>query len=74
MERGYFPSVVYVGNYAVYFENKNGNSNVKFHQDETLIKGFELPKTNSVKVDRVPNGLMSHKTNLHLSFQQSSTS
>jgi len=63
MKKDCFPSVDSTRNYTIYFENRNGNSNVKFHQDETLLKVFELFKTNNIKVDwvRVDCG---YKTNL----------
>ena len=33
---GYFPGIATIENHPVYIENRNGNSNVKYKQDETL--------------------------------------
>lgn len=52
MIRGYFPSVASIGRNTVYFENRNGNSNVKFEQHETLEKMFTLFKNNDIKNGR----------------------
>lgn len=37
---GYFPGIASIGNFPVYIENRNGNSNVKFKQDETLKRAY----------------------------------
>ncbi|SDG45789.1 Transposase DDE domain group 1 [Halorientalis regularis] len=37
---GYFPGIASIGNYPVYIENRNGNSSVKFKQDETLTRAY----------------------------------
>jgi hypothetical protein len=37
---GYFPGIASINNYPVYIENRNGNSNVKFKQDETLKRAY----------------------------------
>lgn len=50
--KGYFPSVASIGRNTVYFENRNGNSNVKFEQHETLENVFTLLKTNNIKIGR----------------------
>jgi sporulation protein YlmC with PRC-barrel domain len=52
MKNGYFPSVATIGKNTVYFENRNGNSNVKFQQSETLEKIFNLLKDNDIKIAR----------------------
>ena len=52
MIKGYFPSVASIGRNTVYFENRNGNSNVKFEQHETLEKIFTLLKTYEIKIGR----------------------
>lgn len=52
MVRGYFPSVASIGRNTVYFENRNGNSNVKFEQHETLEKIFGLLDNNDIKIGR----------------------
>jgi len=52
MTKGYFPSVASIGRNTVYFENRNGNSNVKFEQHETLENLFNLLTANNVKIGR----------------------
>jgi len=39
---GYFPGIASIGNFPVYIENRNGNSNVKYKQDETLKRAYAL--------------------------------
>lgn len=39
---GYFPGIASIGNYPVYIENRNGNSNVKYKQEETLERCYSL--------------------------------
>ncbi len=52
MKLGYFPGVATIGKNIVYFENRNGNTNVKFKQHETLQSVFNLLKNNEIKVKR----------------------
>ncbi len=52
MKRGYFPGIATIGKNIVYLENRNGNSNVKFKQDETLARAYELLKINGIKIRR----------------------
>ena len=33
---GYFPSIASISSFPVYIKNRNGNSQVKYKQDETL--------------------------------------
>ncbi len=47
---GYFPWIASIGNIPVYIENRNGNSHVKYKQDETLKRAFSLLEENGVKV------------------------
>jgi len=49
---GYFPGVATIGKHIVYFENRNGNSNVKFKQSETLQASFNLLKSRDINIDR----------------------
>ena len=37
---GYFPGIGSINNFPVYIENRNGNSNVKYKQDETLKRAL----------------------------------
>lgn len=39
---GYFPGIATIGNHPVYIENRNGNSNVKYKQDETLKHAYSI--------------------------------
>jgi len=52
MIHGYFPFVASIGRNTVYFENRNGNSNVKFEQHQTLENIFNLLKANNIKIGR----------------------
>lgn len=51
-EKGYFPGIATIGKNIVYLENRNGNCNVKFKQEETLQNVFNLLKDNSINVKR----------------------
>jgi hypothetical protein len=52
MIQGYFPSVASIGRNTVYFENRNGNCNVKFEQHETLENMFSFLKATNIKIGR----------------------
>ena len=39
---GYFPGIASINNCPVYIENRNGNSNVKYKQNETLKRSYTL--------------------------------
>jgi len=54
MKQGYFPGVVSIGKHIVFFENRNGNINVKFKQAETLQAAYEMLKSNNIHIDRSP--------------------
>jgi len=47
---GYFPGIASIGNHPVYIENRNGNSNVKYKQSETLLRAYELLAKYGIKV------------------------
>jgi hypothetical protein len=49
---GYFPGIASINNMPVYFENRNGNSNVKFKQEDTLTRAYGLLKEFGVSVKR----------------------
>jgi len=51
MSKGYFPSVASIGKHTVYFENRNGNTNVKYEQHDTLLKTFELLKSHNIEIN-----------------------
>jgi hypothetical protein len=52
MKNGYFPGVGTIGKHIVSFENRNGNTNVKFKQAETLQAAYDMLKNNSIGIDR----------------------
>lgn len=52
MKDGYFPGVASIGKLLVYFENRNGNSNVKFKQAETLKSAYDSLKLRRINIDR----------------------
>ena len=47
---GYFPGIASIGNLPVYIENRNGNSHVKYKQDETLKRAYHILSENDIKV------------------------
>jgi hypothetical protein len=49
---GYFPGVATIGNKIVYIENRDGNANVKFEQENTLSRAYHLLNENDIKVNR----------------------
>lgn len=52
MKNGYFPGIATIGKNIVYLENRNGNSNVKFKQEETLERVYDLLSSKGVKIKR----------------------
>ena len=50
--RGYFPGIASIGKNIVYLENRNGNSNVKFKQEETLSNVYKMLKSNNISIKR----------------------
>ncbi|MCK0125296.1 IS1380 family transposase [Gelidibacter sp. F2691] len=52
MKRGYFPGVSTIGKHIVHIENRNGNTNVKYKQAETLKSAYSLLKTKKIKINR----------------------
>lgn len=47
---GYFPGIASINNFPVYIENRNGNSNVKYKQGETLKRAFEVLAEKGIKI------------------------
>lgn len=47
---GYFPGIASIGNFPVYIENRNGNSHVKYKQDETLKRAYCILGKNGLKI------------------------
>ena len=52
MKDGYFPGIATIGNHIVHFENRNGNSNVKFKQAENLQSAYDLLKSKNIFINR----------------------
>lgn len=50
--RGYFPGVATVGGLIVHVENRDGNTNVRFKQAETLKRSFKSLYDRGIKIDR----------------------
>ena len=51
-EDGYFPGIASIDDMPVYIENRNGNSNVKYLQEETLQKTFQALKEEGVEISK----------------------
>lgn len=49
-EDGYFPGIASIDNHPVYIDGRNGNSNVKYEQDEALKKTFKVLKKGGIEV------------------------
>jgi hypothetical protein len=52
MKQGYFPGVASIGKNMVFIENRNGNSNVKFKQSDTLQAAYEMLERKNILIDR----------------------
>lgn len=52
MKRGYFPGVSTIEKHIVHIENRNGNTNVKYKQSETLKNAYSLLKSKNIKIGR----------------------
>jgi hypothetical protein len=52
MNRGYFPGIATIGNMIVYFENRDGNTNVKIDQSELLGRSYKLLNDNEIQINR----------------------
>ena len=50
--KGYFPGIATIGNKIVTIENRDGNANVKFKQEETLERSYSLLKSEGIKIYR----------------------
>lgn len=50
--KGYFPGIASISDMVVYIENRNGNSNVKFLQTETLERAYGLLQEEGIKINR----------------------
>ena len=49
---GYFPGIASIGDKIVYFENRDGNANVKIEQAETLKRAYKLLNDNGIEIYR----------------------
>ena len=49
---GYFPGVGTIGDKIVYIENRDGNANVRFKQEETLERAYKQLKDQGICINR----------------------
>ncbi|MEP5339592.1 MAG: hypothetical protein ABJL44_20005 [Algibacter sp.] len=47
---GYYADLGIIGNHVIYIENRNGNSNPRTLQDETLTRMFKLLDVQQIKI------------------------
>jgi len=52
MVNGYFPGMATINGMPVYFENRDGNMNVKTNQDEVLTNSYKALNTNGIRINR----------------------
>ncbi len=52
MKRGYFPGVSTIGKHIIHIENRNGNTNVKYKQSDTLKNAYNLLESKNIKINR----------------------
>ena len=50
--KGYFPGIATIGNKIVGIENRDGNANVKFKQEDTLERFYTLLESEDITVNR----------------------
>jgi len=51
--KGYSPGVAVIGDLIVGMENRDGNANVRFHQQDTLKRIFSNLESHDIHVKRV---------------------
>lgn len=49
---GYFPGVATIGDNIVYIENRDGNANVRFKQEETLERAYSSLEALGIRINR----------------------
>ena len=49
---GYLPGIATIGNKIVYIENRDGNANVKFKQEDTLERAYTILEEEGIKINR----------------------
>lgn len=61
--KGYFPGIATISNAPVYIENRNGNSNVKYKQEETLRRAYKILADHNIEVkhSRMDCGSFTHE-------------
>lgn len=50
--KGYFPGIATIGNNIVGIENRDGNANVKFKQEDTLERFYTLLESEGITINR----------------------
>ena len=58
---GYSPGIAVIGNHIVGIENRDGNANVRFHQQDTLERIFD-DMNNGLGWKRLPKSFMAENT------------
>lgn len=51
-EEGYFPGVCLINSMPVYIENRSGNTNVKYLQEDTLQRAYTMLEEEGIQIDR----------------------
>ena len=49
---GYSPGIAVIGNLIVGIENRDGNANVRFHQQDTLERNFSNLEQNDIRISK----------------------
>ncbi len=49
---GYQPGIASIGEHIVYLENRNGNSQAKYLQEETLERAYEILQEEGININR----------------------
>ena len=57
---GYRPGVAVIDDLIVGIENSDGNTNVRFHQKDTLKRFFERFEQNGLTINRFPELIVDH--------------
>lgn len=61
---GYQPGIASINNIPVYIEGRNGNSQAKYQQEETLTRVFENLSKNKIKINRFRGDSASYQKNV----------
>jgi len=70
--KGYFPGMATISGNPVYFENRDGNMNVKTNQAEVLKRCFKMLSDNEIYIDRVRVDAGSYAKDVIMVFEENS--